>query len=99
MASHYSYGSRETLIIAIILDALLMLVYITLIAIIIAGIVSWMITASATVDVMGTVTIGNAWHTVTCLMMDSVTQRYVTGSGQLFYTQTSSQTRTGSTVV
>lgn len=33
------------------------LVYITLIAVIIAGIVSWMITASATVDVMGTVTI------------------------------------------
>ncbi|EFO27508.2 hypothetical protein LOAG_00972 [Loa loa] len=100
MASHYSYGSRETLIIAIILDALLMLTYITLIAVVIAGIVAWMITASATVDVLATLTIGNAWHTVTCLMIDSMTQRYATGPGQIFYTQTSSaQTPTGSIVI
>ncbi|VDK61456.1 unnamed protein product [Onchocerca ochengi] len=110
MASHYSYDSRETLIVAIILDALLMvfcifliidvlkkyylqfpmLTYTTLIAIVVAGIVAWMITASATVDILATLTIGNAWHTVTCLLMDSMTQQYAADSGQVFYTQTSS---------
>ncbi|VBB26687.1 unnamed protein product [Acanthocheilonema viteae] len=120
MASHYSYGSRETLIIAIILDALLMvfciflivdvlkkyylqfpvLTYITSIAVIVAGTVAWMITISATIDIMAALTIGNAWHTVTCLMMDSMTQLHAKGLGQIFYTQTSStQTRTGSAVV
>ncbi|OZC09657.1 hypothetical protein X798_03351 [Onchocerca flexuosa] len=110
MASHYSYDSRETLIVAIILDALLMvfcifliidvlkkyylqfpmLTYATLVAIVVAVIVAWMITASATVDILATLTIGNAWHTVTCLMLDSMTQQYATDSGQVFYTQTSS---------
>ncbi|CAG9540849.1 unnamed protein product [Cercopithifilaria johnstoni] len=114
MASHYSYSNRETLIIAVILDALLMvfciflivdvlkryylqfpaLTYITSIAVIVAGIVAWMITTSATVDVLATLTIGNAWHIVTCLMMDSMTQLCAKDSGQLFCTQTSStQTR------
>ncbi|KAM3723510.1 Prominin-like protein [Dirofilaria immitis] len=120
MASHYSYGSRETLIIAIILDALLMvfcifliidvlkryylqfpvLTYATFIAIVVAGIVAWMTTASATVDILATLTIGNAWHTVTCLMIDFMTQRYAAGPSQLFYTQTSStQTHTRSAVI
>uniref|UniRef100_A0A0R3RT33 MARVEL domain-containing protein n=1 Tax=Elaeophora elaphi TaxID=1147741 RepID=A0A0R3RT33_9BILA len=113
MASHYSYDSRETLIIAIILDGLLMVfciflivdvlkkyylefpmvTYTTTIAVIVAGIIAWMITASATIDILATLTIGNAWHIVTCLMMDSVTQLYTTCLGQLFHTQTSS-TRT-----
>ncbi|VDK68064.1 unnamed protein product [Litomosoides sigmodontis] len=120
MASRYSYGSRETLIIAVILDALLMifciflivdvlkryylqfpvLIYIKPVAVIVAAIVAWMITTSATVDMLATLTIGNAWHAVTCLMIDSMTQLHATGPGQLFYTQTSStQTRTGSTAI
>ncbi|KAM3723511.1 Ankyrin repeat and LEM domain-containing protein [Dirofilaria immitis] len=82
------------------LRILMVLTYATFIAIVVAGIVAWMTTASATVDILATLTIGNAWHTVTCLMIDFMTQRYAAGPSQLFYTQTSStQTHTRSAVI
>ncbi|MCP9259484.1 hypothetical protein DINM_002428 [Dirofilaria immitis] len=101
MASHYSYGSRETLIIAIILDALLMLTYATFIAIVVAGIVAWMTTASATVDILATLTIVRQCMAHSNMPYDRFHDAAIcSGSKSTFYTQTSStQTHTRSAVI
>ncbi|VDN06585.1 unnamed protein product [Thelazia callipaeda] len=63
--------------------------YVTLVGILVAGITAWLVTISATVGTLSTITVGNAWHLMTCFMMDSMTQMHVGAAGRLVITQRS----------